>query len=389
MSASPERGGVAVCFVAPGAYGALAGRPDLRHIGGAEVQQRLLARELLRRGFDVSFVTLDHGQPDAVRHDGIRVLKTCAGGDGVPGLRFLHPRWTSLWRALDRADADVYYQRGAGAETGQVALWARRRRRPFVFAASSDTNADPALPDLKVARERVLYRFGLRRATRVVCQTRKQQAALLGSFGVRADLIRSCSQDPLAGAALPPRAAGAGPARVLWVGRLDPQKRFELLLDLAAACPGLPFDVVGGRAADGGYAVSLVERARALSNVTLHGWVPPDEIGRFYDRATALCCTSPVEGFPNTFLEAWSRGVPTVSTVDPDDLVSREGLGGLGATAEELAAVLTRLHASPSEWSECSRRARAYYLAHHTVGAVVDAYAALFAELVSRSRKAA
>jgi hypothetical protein len=70
----------------------LAGRPDLRHIGGAEVQQRLLARELLKRGFDVSFVTLDHGQPDEVRHDGIRVLKTYTKEEKMPGLRFLHPR---------------------------------------------------------------------------------------------------------------------------------------------------------------------------------------------------------------------------------------------------------------------------------------------------------
>jgi glycosyltransferase involved in cell wall biosynthesis len=173
------------------------------------------------------------------------------------------------------------------------------------------------------------------------------------------------------------------------VGRLDPQKRFEMLLDLAAACPHLPFDVVGGRAGDSAYASSLLERARRLANVTLHGWVPPDEIGAFYERATALCCTSPVEGFPNTFLEAWSRGVPTVSTVDPDDLVARRGLGGLGATAPELGAVLTRLHASSSEWSECSRRARAYYLAHHTVGAVVDAYEALFADILARTRSAA
>jgi glycosyltransferase involved in cell wall biosynthesis len=376
--------------VAPGAYGALAGRPDLRHIGGAEVQQRLLARELARRGFDVSFVTLDHGQPDGIRHDGIRVFKTCASHAGMPGLRFLHPRWTSLWRALDRAGADVYYQRGAGAETGQVALWSKRRRRPFVFAAASDTNADPALPDMKAARERVLYRFGLSRASRVVCQNRRQQEGLLASFGVRAGLVRSCSEDPLAGAPLPLRArTGPGPARVLWVGRFDPQKRFELLLDVAAACPGLPFDVVGGRAGDSGYATSLVRRAEGLANVTLHGWVPPDAMGSHYDRATALLCTSPVEGFPNTFLEAWSRGVPTVSTVDPDDLVSREGLGGRGTTADELSAALTRLNQAPETWRACSRRARAYYLAHHTVGAVVDAYEALFDELVARAPHAA
>jgi glycosyltransferase involved in cell wall biosynthesis len=366
--------------VAPGAYGALAGRPDLRHIGGAEVQQRLLARELVRRGYAVTFVTLDHGQPDGIEHDGIRVLKMCREDAGLPGLRFLHPRWTSLWGALVRADADVYYQRGGGVETGQLALFTRRHQRRLVFATASDTNCVPELPDLPVARERALYRFGLRRADRVVCQTRTQQDLLARNFRVEAELIRSCSEDPRTGEAPPAR--DPKPPRVLWVGRFSPQKRPELLLELAALCPELPFDVVGGQAGDGAYATGLAARARALPNVTLHGWMAPDEVGAHYDRASVLLCTSPVEGFPNTFLEAWSRGVPTVSTVDPDGLIQAQGLGAVGQTAPELKAALAGLHGESEAWSACSRRARDYYSKAHTVGAVVDAYARLFGRLV-------
>jgi glycosyltransferase involved in cell wall biosynthesis len=383
---SAERANLHVCFVAPGAYGALAGRPELRHIGGAEVQQRLLARELVRRGHPVTFVTLDHGQPDGVVHDGVRVMKTCGEDAGLPGLRFLYPRWTSLCAALGRADADVYYQRGGGIETGQVALWARRNHRRFVFATASDTNCVPELPDLPVARERIPYRFGLRRADRVVCQTVAQRNLLARNFGVDAELIRSCSEDPLGDGAIPRDHPPLGP-RVLWVGRFSPQKRPELLLELATLCPDVPFEVVGGRAGDGSYAAGLVTRARSLANVTLHGWVPPDEVGVYYDRASVLLCTSPVEGFPNTFLEAWSRGVPTVSTVDPDGLIETRGLGAVGRTAPELAAALAPLHREGALWSDCSRRARAYYLSTHTVGAAVDAYEALFAALVPGVRR--
>jgi glycosyltransferase involved in cell wall biosynthesis len=370
-----------ICFVAPGAYGAIAGRPDLRHIGGAEVQQRLLARELVRRGHAVTFVTLDHGQPDGATHDGIRVLKMCGENAGLPGLRFLHPRWTSLWGALRRADAEVYYQRGGGVETGQVALFARRHRRRFVFATASDTNCVPELPDLPVAREKILYRFGLRRADRVVCQTETQRDLLVRNFQVGASLVRSCSEDPWREAAALRDRPFEGP-RVLWVGRFSPQKRPELLLELAALCPEVPFEVVGGRAGDGVYAAGLVSRAEALPNVTLHGWVRPDEVGAFYDRASVLLCTSPVEGFPNTFLEAWSRGVPTVSTVDPDGLIETKGLGAVGRTAPELSSALARLHAEGRTWSDSSRRARDHYVRTHTVGAVVDAYERLLGALV-------
>jgi glycosyltransferase involved in cell wall biosynthesis len=333
----------------------------------------------------VTFVTLDHGQPDGVEHDGIRVLKTCGEDAGLPGLRFVHPRWTSLWAALRRADAHVYYQRGAGVETGQVALFARRRGRPFVFATASDTNCVPELPDLPVARERVLYRFGLRSADRVVCQTSTQAALLARNFGVDAELIRSCCEDPR-GSGIVSRDRPSGHPRVLWVGRFSPQKRPELLLDLAAARPDLQFDVVGGRAGDGAYASAVAARAGKLPNVALHGWVRPDEVGAYYDRASVLLCTSPVEGFPNTFLEAWSRGVPTVSTVDPDGLIAAGGLGAVGQTAPELSAALTRVHRDDGTWAACSLRVRAHYASTHTVDAAVDAYGRLFAQLVSAGR---
>jgi hypothetical protein len=79
----------------------------------------------------VSFVTLDYGQPDGIQHHGITVYKAYAPDSGLPVLRFVHPRWTGLWAAMARADADVYYTRCAGYEVGQATLWCRRHRRRF------------------------------------------------------------------------------------------------------------------------------------------------------------------------------------------------------------------------------------------------------------------
>src|SRR5882724_5079324 len=125
-----------VCFVAPMAYGALSRREDLPHVGGAERQQVLLSEELVQRGYRVSFVVLDHGQPDGEEIRGIRVFKCYRADVGVHGLRFFHPRLSGLWNAMKRADADVYYQRGAEAETGLVGRWCRRHARGFIFAVA-------------------------------------------------------------------------------------------------------------------------------------------------------------------------------------------------------------------------------------------------------------
>ena len=373
-----------VCFVAPGAYGALSERPDLRHIGGAEVQQLLLARELSRRGHQVSFVTLDHGQRDGDRVGEIRVFKAYRAEAGLPVLRFTHPRWSGLVGAMGRADADVYVQRGAGVETGQVAAWCRLRRRPFLFASASDSNCERSVPRIS-RRERLLYRIGLALADGVVCQSEHQRRRLRECFGIEAVLARSCAEDPCAaGGAGRDRTPPRGGLRVLWIGRFSPEKRFELALELAARAPELHLDVVGGRAGKADYAEGLERRAKALPNVSLHGWVPHDRVGAYYDRAHVLLCTSAVEGFPNTFLEAWARGTPAVSTVDPDGLIEHEGLGAVAEGAERLHEALARLLREPGRWEQASQRARRRFLEHHVPSRAGDTYETLLDDLVAR-----
>ena len=60
----PVSGKPTVCFVALNAYAAHFGGHNSQHLGGAEVQQELIARELVKRGYRVSFVVFDHGQAD-------------------------------------------------------------------------------------------------------------------------------------------------------------------------------------------------------------------------------------------------------------------------------------------------------------------------------------
>jgi len=359
-----------LCFVAPNAYNVLSGRNDLKHIGGAERQQVILARELHCRGYSVSFITLDHEQPDGIQHHGITVYVAYAKGAGLPGLRFLHPRWTGLWAAMARADADVYYTRCAGYEVGQAALWCRRHRRRFIFSAASDTDCLAQLPRLDSARERCLYRWGLRRANAIIAQTAAQQRLLLEHFGLASTVVPNCCPAPPAEEMVEFTHAPDRQPHVLWIGRIAEPKRLEWLLDVAERCPRVVFDVVGA-AGQSAYATSLSQRAAGIPNVVMHGRVPHDETPRFYRRATVLCCTSLYEGFPNTFLEAWSRGLPVVSTFDPDGVIARHGLGWVTDTVDGLVDHLERVCTSPETWRAASAAARHYCVQNHSVDASV------------------
>jgi glycosyltransferase involved in cell wall biosynthesis len=342
------------------------------HVGGVERQTSLLARWLAGRGHRVGLVTWREGEAADETIHGVRVLKVCRREDGWPGLRFVHPRWTSLCAALARADARTYYHNCGEQVTGQVAWWARRHRRRFVFSTASDMDTDPALPDLPSWRERRLYRYGLRRASRVVAQTETQVRRLRQSFGVEAEAVPMPCPGPSVAEFEPP--AWRSEAPVLWVGRISRVKRLDRLLDVAAACPEIAFDVVGP-SEDGPLAAGLLERARALPNIAVHGGVTRARMGDLYRRAGALLCTSDREGFPNTFIEAWSHGLPLVTTHDPDGLVARLGLGvAVPRDPASIASALRGLVRSPASWTEASVRARRHYLENHTVDRVMERF---------------
>lgn len=371
-----------VCFVAPNNYAVLAGRSDIRQIGGAEVQRVLIARELLKRGRRVSFVTLDHGQPDGIEHDGIRVFKMCAKDDGLPGLRFFHPRWSSLCDAMQRADADVYIQRTSGVETGQTAMWARANGRRFVYSVANDPECDHRLGGKRTWRERAFYKYGLLRADRVVAQTNAQREMLLSNFNINATVIRSCAPDPGDPFANGNREAAFAARRVLWVGRFSSQKRIDRLPAIAKACADVQFDVIGAGATMSKESAAAVEELKRLPNVTLHGFVPYAELPPHYERAALLLCTSDWEGYPNTFMEAWSRGVPVVSTVDPDGVVAANQVGHVcEGEAAVIAAALHTALSSHETWEANARRARQFYLDMHTPTALGDAWERLLREI--------
>lgn len=370
-----------ICIVAHSAYGALTGG-DTGHAGGVERQTSLMARWLAARGHRVSMLTWGEGQSDDVTIDGVRVVRMCRQDAGLPGVRFFHPRWSSLNTAMWRAGAELYYENGAEEVTGQVALWCRRNRRRFVYSVASDPDCDPRLPKMRTRRERILYRYGLRHADRVIVQTRVQQRMLWHGFGLGSTLLPMPCPGPTDGEFKPPDPPMPGRGRVVWVGRIVPVKRLELLLEAATALPEVPFDVVGAPDVDDAYSRRVLASARTLPNMTLHGRVPRNRMLEFYQGAAVLCCTSSYEGFPNTFLEAWSYGLPIVSTVDPDHLLGDWNLGVAADSAPALVAGLRRLLGSPDLWREMSVRARDYYLGNHTVEAALQRFEQLFLEVL-------
>jgi glycosyltransferase involved in cell wall biosynthesis len=370
----------AICFVGPANLPVLAREYGHHRVGGAELQQTLLAKALAAQGYDVSMVVADYGQADGATWDGVRTYKAYRPDSGLPGLRFIHPRWTGLWSAMRRSGADIFYVSCAGALLGQVALFTRLHGGKVIFRIASNTDCDPAALLIRYWRDKRLYRFGLRHADLVLAQTPEQQTALLKNFR-RASRVVSSLTD--VDGRRPPFAERAG---VLWVGNMRPLKRPALLLEAARQLPELEFHIIGGPmpGAERFYA-SVREEALQVANVRFHGPVPYHDIGQFYERCRVFVGTSEIEGFPNTYLQAWSRGTPVAAFLDPEQLIAHNGMGRAVSSVSELCEAIVTLNSDARAWESASQRSREYVDKRFNLTRMIAPYTAAVAELHTQS----
>jgi hypothetical protein len=91
---------------------------------------------------------------------------------------------------------------------------------------------------------------------------------------------------------------------------------------------------------------------------------------------------------PNTFLQAWARGIPAVGFVDTGSRHAGRPLYPVAQDAPGAAAEIERLLGEREHWQEASRRSREYFAAHHSVEAVTARYVELFTQLAEAPRRA-
>lgn len=148
-----------------------------------------------------------------------------------------------------------------------------------------------------------------------------------------------------------PKERDANPSRVLYVGRLDSEKRMRDWLHVAAAVlerrPETAFDIVG----NGADRADLEDLARSLGiadRVRFHGFVPYERLPDFYRRAAVFLLTSSYEGFGRVLVEAQLHGIPCVSTrtLGAQDVIEHDrtgflhDVGDIRGMAESVARLL-------------------------------------------------
>lgn len=309
--------------------------------GGAEVQAWLLAKELARRGNSVSYISKSV----------LGKAKQTESLDGVTIVWIKHtlrfPWLSSLdyYRALRAISPDIVIQRMTSFETGVAAHYCRLHHVPFVWICSDNANPfrwyfikkqwgiSKNLSQNWIKRSVLLANallmdlsrhYGMAHTTIAFTQNEFQKKNLLRSFGLESSKMVSGHEMPIS--CLSPEIRLAG--RIcLWVSNLGENKRPQLFIDLAKRNQGngWRFIMVGGKSDE-----ALVQELfkNRPENLEWLGRLPFEETMSWFDRATWFVNTSKSEGFPNTFIQAWMRGVPVLSMeADPDGIISQNGIG--------------------------------------------------------------
>ena len=156
---------------------------------------------------------------------------------------------------------------------------------------------------------------------------------------------------------------------IAWVGNFRKEKNLKSLYNAAVKCKEVKFKIAGvnmpGVDEETRKYIALIEQ---LPNISFEGYIKRSEINNFLSKAYALLNTSHLEGFSNTFLEAWAVGTPVISTVfvNPDNIIIEKSIGIIAKDFDEIPLCIEELlNKSDEEYSMLTERCRRYLIENH------------------------
>jgi glycosyltransferase involved in cell wall biosynthesis len=321
-------------------------------VGGAERVLIALANEWVKVGRPVTIVTFDAPErppffPVDPRIELRRLGLAGVSRGPIEAIANNLRRIVGLRRAIARTrpDAVVSFM----GRTNVLTLLATIGQ-PWPIIVAERTSRDPQMR----SGWRLLRRLAYRRAAAIVVQTQASARSIPADLRDRAVAIPNPVldvPDRVGG----PESAEGDPNLVVAIGRLVPQKGFDLLIGafagVVARLPRARLEIWGA-GPSGGDLEAAIARASLGQSVTLCG--ETDDPAAVIRRSALLVLSSRVEGFPNVLLEAMALGRAVIAfdcPFGPAEII-RDGIDGRLVPAGDvvaLTAATVALLSSPAD----------------------------------------
>ncbi|MDT7707624.1 MAG: phosphatidylinositol alpha 1,6-mannosyltransferase [Pseudonocardiales bacterium] len=371
--------------------------PDVN--GAARFAERL-AIGLAGRGHEIHVVAPSPtGPPSKTVTDGVTVhgvrshryfmrsdFQVCMPWECLPATAAL----------LEEIDPDVVHSQAHMVVGRGIVNAASRTGRPLVATNHFMPENLAAHAPIPRPLQRIGYRIAWRdlgrvfgKADAVTAPTPRAVELLQGAAGLRDAFPVSCGIDAERYHAAPEE-PGAVPT-VLFVGRMDQEKRVDELIRAMAALPAhvpAALELVGDGPERGAW-TGLVESLGIGHRVRFRGFVSEDELLEAYAHASVFCMPGIAELQSLATLEAMASGTPVVAA-DAMALphLVRPGRNGWLYTPGDVPELTTRLTALLADPALRRRMGHASLdiVAEHAIGATLDTFEDLYRRLADRRR---
>jgi glycosyltransferase involved in cell wall biosynthesis len=344
---SPDRAPLKIAHVVPSYFPA--------HVYGGPIQSvYALCNALARLGCEVRVLTTNANGLDAVLP--VDTAREHRMGDGISvrycARRLRHSVAPGLLRLLPEYVrwADVVHLTAVyNFTTFPTLATARRQSKPVVWSPRGALQrwTGSRRPAVKSVWEMMTRGLAPDPLILHVTSEEERRESLQRIPGARAEVIPNGIEIP----ATITRAEGSGALRLLYIGRVDPKKGIENLLD---ACARLDFSwtltIAGG--GEPAYLRSVADRIRALGlegKAAMAGEVLDDAKERAFQNADLCVVPSFTENFALVVAEALARAVPVIaSRGTPWQAIEQRGCGlWIDNSPESLAAGIAQMRSAP------------------------------------------
>jgi glycosyltransferase involved in cell wall biosynthesis len=356
-----------VCLISLGAYPLLAESDQLTQ-GGAEIQFVLLGKNLRARGFDVHFIVKGSSKDFCETIGSISIHKLSF--NYMNGRKFsLLDDWMQLFFCLFSIDADYYFIKTPRHLLFPLAIFTRVSKKKIIFVGQID---EDVLCDKVKKKDGLIgyyfYRVGIWQTFFTISQNIKQMKGFICKFKKRNVLIKNYLSLKIESPAIIKK-------YILWVGNNHLKKHPEIFLRLVNEFPAFNFLMIMSTTAQNPNDDAIKKIAKKLPNLDYKGFVPFSSIGKYFAEASVFIGTSDMEGFPNTYIQAWQTKTPVISLhVDPDSVIQRFKLGRLSGSYEQLCHDLQMLMKDAQLRFDLGENCKKYVDDHHHELKVTERY---------------
>ena len=174
----------------------------------------------------------------------------------------------------------------------------------------------------------------------------------------------------------------SNPPLVVWINNIKKIKRPELFIKLAKRCKNLNAKfTLAGRLQKGLWGENFLKKISETSNIDYIGEITLQKANELLDKASINVVTSKSEGFGNSNIQGWLRETPTVSLIDPDNILKKNSIGFHSKNLEQMVNHVIYLIKNGDIRKEMGKRARQYAVKNHNIEKIGINYLEIFKDL--------